>query len=238
MKSFQILTIIIAVLLFLNQSISYAEEITEEQALSIAQETFNKIVPEDAGDEYRFFGIEKRSRDYFVRWWRFVNDIPVKDEKVFIYIDVNSGKVLETQLVYGYPSAELNTTPLITSKQATQLALDTYGGKVIDSPTLYIKDKNLLWNVILEFSDKSRIFLGMDAVTGEIKASDSSKGSPTQQVTQSSTPPSSTPPSYQPPLNQQYIVIAIVIITITAICSIIYWKKKEIKAEANHSIIT
>ena len=211
---------ILFILTLLVQSV-YGQEISEEEAFQVAKEAFNELVPLEVRNEYRTIGIQRERlnpSEYVVEWWRHINNIPVEGDRVIVRIDAKTGKVLSKDFTYSYSASELDTDPSMTKWQATQLALTTYGGELVEpkekNPLLMIQDKNLLWMILLKFEPKEgdigepTLLLGLDADTGETKFFTSSKGFNVQQL-----PTSFTPPWYQPLLlHPEYAVVAIIAI--------------------------
>ena len=206
-----------SILLFLIFSIninSVFSVLSNSEVQSIAQSEFEKTVPQDIRDEYLFLGIvrsltlteHENTRE--VMWTRVVNNIQVRENWFLVWIDADSGEVVDTIFNYGYPASEIDTSITMTESQASQLALQTYGGEILEFPYLEIVEKRPIWIMILKFPSGSTLKLGLDADNGETIIFSQSRGSDIQQL-----PTSFKPPWYQPLLlHPEYAVVAIIAI--------------------------
>ncbi len=192
---------IITTLIFLGtlQYPSYAQQLSDQQMINIAQVNFEKDVSQNIINEYIFNHITKLNlgqqddNHYLVTWIRSINGIHFANDRYYVVIDSVSGDISDKQLIYSGPIANLLTNPSISKEQAIQTALNAYKDAKLttaerNNPYLEIKDNELLWMINLEFPQQgmslggARLWLGLDANTGETKVFNPSSGSSIQQV--------------------------------------------------------
>lgn len=166
-------------LMFIN--LVYAQlEITEIQALQIAQNTFQQEVPKEIRNEYVLSHIERNRiiPEYYEIWWaRKINGIPVIGDRFYIYIDSRNRNIVEKHLDYSTPFSQIDTSYVITKDQARWLVENAYKGKLIEGPNLFIVNKKTVWRVWVGFSGThDTVWINIDAKTGETISFELSEG--------------------------------------------------------------
>ena len=210
--------------------VEISKSVSQNDLIQIATEEFEKTVPIEYRSEYSKFTVQPdpMGRVTWITWQREINSIPVRGDKFFIRLYSSNGEVINYEYDYSGPANEFDTISTVTKQQAAQIALNSYGGSIIkverDNPYLEIHGKDLLWMINLVFTseegaEEGRLWLGLDADTGETKVFNPSEGLSIQQL-----PTSFTPPWYQPLLlYPEYVAITIVAI----VGALIYLRKTE-----------
>jgi uncharacterized membrane protein YkoI len=127
-KIIQILLTILFILVFVKSV--YAQEITEKQALLIAEGVFNETVPDNVKNEYIFLSISTPGYDhslYRVAWVRDINNVRVMGDSLVVHIKKDTGDVYDKDFSYGLPATQLNTNPKLNGDQARYIIEKAYG---------------------------------------------------------------------------------------------------------------
>lgn len=139
-------------------------EVSEEQALSIAQNEFNSTVSSEKRYEFIYIGIERDRiipEFYKVKWERKINGIRVSGEGLVISIDSTNGNIVNKHYAYSYPASQVDTTQIITSSQS-KFVVQRNIGPITKESGLEIHGNKLYWIFIVKGGNWIRV----DAKTG------------------------------------------------------------------------
>lgn len=225
-KYYLINTLLTMLFISMLHKIVYAQTLTQKEILEIAQQEFEKTVPESIRSEYKLFGVSPNQGSYSISWWRYINGVLIEDDRFIVTISP-TGSIEGRIYSYSSPRSELNTASTLTKNQVSWLVLNTYGGNLestenlLDNPLLIIRDNKLMWAVVLSVPNSeggnSILHIGLDPHTGETIWFDSPRGSEVQKLETYF-----NPTEYYIDVYGKYAVVVV----ITG--GLIFWKRKDI----------
>ncbi len=158
--------------LFMKKDVKFDQKARK----NIAQKIFDKI-PEKYKDEL-VYGEERKGyagNTFKHTWYRKVDNIVVLNDHLEVEVNGNGEVVTWRLSPFFYSKEQMKTTPAITHEVAQKISEIRFNGEPLEfKPILIIENDKLVW--ISKVKSLYPIFVGVDALTGDVLSSGRIRG--------------------------------------------------------------